>query len=294
MDKLEVQVAHYVWHLNNQGKVSKNTVTAYDSDLRLFSSYLKTREPAIGSWNEVRPATLHEYVTHMRDRQALKPSTVARRVVAIRSFFQYLKEQGVVEEDPCDELRHPGPPISPPRVLSEEEVQQLLHQTTLNSSPKGLRDRAMLEVLLATGMRVSQLTALKMGDVDIASGTLRLLDGQEERILLMSAQAIQALRDYLERGRIQFLRDLSTAALFVNYNGRRLSRQGVWLIIKQYVKKANIPGNVTTRTLRHSFAHHQLAEGVSIDELQNLLGHTSPAATRAYLRTNRVDDDDET
>jgi len=291
VDELEAQVSHYVWHLNNQCEVSRNTVTAYDSDLRLFSSYLKTREPAIGSWNGVRPETLHEYVTYMRDQQTLKPSTVARRIAAVRSLFRYLKEQGVVQEDPCDGLRHPGPLASPPRVLSEEEVQHLLHQTTLDSSPKGLRDRAMLEVLLTTGIRVSQLIALRMGDVDMASGTLRLLDGQEERVLLMAAQAIQSLQDYLERGRIQFLRDFSTPALFVNYNGRPLSRQGVWLIIKQYVKRANIPGNVTTRTLRHSFAHHQLAEGISVSELQTLLGHASPAATRAYLRTNRVNDE---
>ncbi len=290
MDELDEQIAHYVRHLHDRGGVAKNTATAYDSDLRLFSSYLKTNEPAIESWNDVRSTTLNEYVTYMRDRQMLKPSTVARRVTVVRLFFRYLKEQGVVQEDPCDDLRHPGPQTSPPRFLSEEELQRLLHQTTLDSSPKGLRDRAILEVLLTTGMRVSQLISLRMGDVDIASGTLRLLDGQQERVLLMSAQAIQSLRDYLERGRIHFLRDQSVPALFVNYSGRSLSRQGVWLIIKRYVKKANIPGDVTTRTLRHSFAHHQLAEGVSVGELQNMLGHVSLATTRTYLRTNQVDD----
>jgi integrase/recombinase XerD len=294
MNPLIEQINRFVEHMRHSGS-TENTVAAYDSDLRMFLKYLQSRELGVISWQDVGTPLLQQFVTYMRNEQQLKDSTITRRIFAVRAFFHFLRSERVIANDPCKNVSYPAIHRPLPRVLSDEEIEHLLAQPAKHAadgSSIGLRDHAILETLYASGMRVSQLISLRMGDVDIASGTIRIMENNgTERLVLLSSRATAVLRTYLERGRMRFLRDPASPALFLNRSGKPLSRQGIWLIIKRYVKQAGIDGHVTTTTLRHSFARHHLAEGANLRELQAMLGHASPASTRAYLKLHEAIDE---
>jgi len=213
-------------------------------------------------------------------------TTVARKVAAIKSFFHFLVAEGFIRDDPTATLDSPRVKKYLPRAISQEDVEKLL-EAPGKDTPRALRDRAILELLYATGMRVSELVALNAGDVDLASASVRCFGkGGKERVIPIYERAVQAIDAYLHKGRIHLLRDPEQKALFLNQRGLRLTRQGLWLIVKGYVKVAGIQVQVTPHTLRHSFATHMLRGGADLRNVQELLGHANIATTQVYTQVS--------
>jgi integrase/recombinase XerD len=215
---------------------------------------------------------------------------VARKVAAVKSFSHFLAHTGVVVDDPAADLDSPKVKKRLPQTLSPEDVDNLLAMPAKGGdSPKSLRDQALLEVLYATGMRVSELATLTVDDVDLEAGTIRCIGkGNKERVMPLYPQAADAIRNYLDHGRDQLLTDGSSEkALFLNPRGEQLTRQGLWLIIKYYAKQLGIADRVTPHTLRHSFATHMLNGGAGLREVQKLLGHANISTTQVYTHVTR-------
>ena len=228
--------------------------------------------------------TIAGYLLQLRDKEH-SSSTVARKTAAIKRFFRYLASEGLVSENPALQVGTPKVAKKIPRTLGIDEVDRLLTTIREGSGPKTLRDLAMIELLYATGMRVSELISLNLDDVNLASRTARCLGkGSKERIIPVYPRAAMAVSAYLEDGRLNYLKDREERALFLNPRGGRLTRQGLWLIIKEYVELAGIQSTVTPHTLRHSFATHLLAEGAGLREVQRLLGHSNVSTTQIYTQ----------
>lgn len=272
----------FIDHLMVQLGYSQNTLSAYRNDLGQFAEYLT----AAGwlRWAQVTENTIAGYLLQLRDKE-YSSSTVARKTAAIKRFFRYLASEGLVSENPALQVGTPKVAKKIPRTLGIDEVDRLLTTIREGSGPKTLRDLAMIELLYATGMRVSELISLNLDDVNLASRTARCLGkGSKERIIPVYPRAAMAVSAYLEDGRLNYLKDREERALFLNPRGGRLTRQGLWLIIKEYVELAGIQSTVTPHTLRHSFATHLLAEGAGLREVQRLLGHSNVSTTQIYTQ----------
>jgi integrase/recombinase XerD len=275
----------FLEHIESELGYAENTLAAYRNDLRQFESYMERSEPG-EPWPEVSKDALVRYVLFLKERE-YSTATVARKMAAAKSFFHFLVAERVVRDDPTATVDAPRVRKRLPRTLQPEEVARLLAAPEEEGSAKGLRDAALLEVLYATGMRVSELVALDMDDVNLASGTVRCFGkGAKERVIPMHARAVEALRSYLEAGRVAYLREPAQRALFLNPRGTRLTRQGLWLIIKEYVRRAGIQADVTPHTLRHSFATHLLDGGAGLREVQKLLGHSNVSTTQIYTHVS--------
>jgi integrase/recombinase XerD len=260
--------------------LSANTVAAYRNDLEQFAAFLGSTHGLV-SWAELSPTELADFIAYLRQRQYAE-TTVARKLAAVKSFCQFLKEQGILEANPADRLPSPKVGRFTPRAITPEEVTALITAASSDPSPEGLRDRAMLVTLYATGMRVSELTALNVGDVDLERGLVRVNRNPERpRWVPLNPEAVATLQEYLQTGRPLLVQRPDEPALFLNHRGSRLTRQGFWLILKQYADQAGVP-EVTPHTLRHSFALHALSQGCELRELQRILGHVSPATTLVY------------
>jgi integrase/recombinase XerD len=282
---MRAQIDEFLNHINVELGYSPNTLTAYRNDLGQFADYLETQE-SVEQWSEVDLNMVVRYVLHLKERE-YSPATVARKVAAVKSFFHFLVAEGVVVDDPTATLDAPRVGKRLPHALSREDVDKLLAAPLQREGPKALRDAALLEMLYATGMRVSELVALNVDDVNLASGTARCFGkGSKERIIPMHARAVDALRAYMDDGRVAYLKDPNEKALFLNPRGRRLTRQGLWLIIKDYVARAEIDAEVTPHTLRHSFATHLLDGGAGLREVQKLLGHSNVSTTQIYTHVS--------
>lgn len=276
------QIDAFLTHISVEKRYSENTLAAYRNDLSQLADFLDTLSPPPTSWSHIDKKTLVNFVLDLKERE-YSSATVARKVAAIRSFFQFLMSADAIEDDPTATLDSPKVKKQLPKTLSRRTVELLLEAPTKKRPPKGLRDKAMLELLYATGMRVSELVDLDVDDVNLAGASVRCKGrGDEERILPLYATAIQALEDYLQEGRVQYAKVPDEQALFLNPRGTRLTRQGLWLIIKNYVEEANIDEDVTPHTLRHSFATHLLDGGAGLRELQQLLGHSNISTTQIY------------
>jgi integrase/recombinase XerD len=266
---------------------SNNTIVAYRNDLAQLVRYLTTdrqmEEPL--DWKEVDRDTIIDYILHLKEREYAS-STVARKSAAVKSFFHFLFQTGVLADDPTATLESPRVKKRLPRSASPEDIEKLL-TAPQGESPKALRDRALLELLYATGMRVTELISLDLDGVDLDTGTVRCYGkGAKERLMPIHSRAVDALQRYLEKGRPQFLRNDDERALFLNPRGQRLTRQGLWLIVKQYVEQAGLSSVITPHTLRHSFATHMLNRGANLRNVQHLLGHASLATTQVYTRVS--------
>lgn len=260
--------------------LAPNTVAAYRNDLEQFMSYLAGTHQ-FTTWDRLTSAELVDFITFLRSRQYAE-TTVARKLAAVKSFCQYLQQQRILASNPAEQLPSPKVGRFTPRAITPEEVAALIAAASEDSSPEGLRDRAMLLTLYATGMRVSELTALDVDDVDLDGGVVRVNRNPERpRWVPLSDDAREALRTYLQQSRPLLAQRPDQAALFLNHRGSRLTRQGFWLILKEYADRAGIP-DVTPHTLRHSFALHALRQGCELRELQRILGHVSPATTLVY------------
>ncbi|MBC7345200.1 MAG: site-specific tyrosine recombinase XerD, partial [Clostridia bacterium] len=240
----------------------------------------------LGSWCQVTRPVIVAYLEHLKDR-GRAPATISRHLATLKSFYQYLVQERVVSEDPTVDLESPRMGKRLPQVLSVEEVERLLRQPG-TGKPHGIRDRAMLELLYATGLRVSELVSLNLEDIDLDGKCVRCLGkGGKERLVPMGEVAEKYVRLYLRRGRSRLVRFPGEKALFVNQQGKRLTRQGCWKIIKKYARQARISKVITPHTLRHSFATHLLENGADLRSVQEMLGHADIATTQIYTHLTR-------
>ncbi len=294
-ESLITTVNAFIDDLITERGFSVNTVAAYRNDLSQFAHYLSS-PPAedqlapLGSWSGLTSEHLGRYLSYMYSRQ-YAASTVARKTAALKSYCHYLTSGGVLREDPSQSLAAPRVDRYVPRAISEQEVGQLLAQprrAAKTRRPDALRDLAMIETLYSSGMRVSELVALNVDDVDFDLNQVACPGkAGRRRQVPLRAQAMDAVDDYLKNGRPD-LADPDENALFVNHRGSRLTRQGFWLILKAYAEEAKID-NITPHTLRHSFATHALRDGAELREVQQLLGHVSISTTQVYKLVS-VDD----
>ena len=260
--------------------LSRNTLAAYRSDLEGFAAWLKDT-PVAATREQLRT-----YLAHCVDRGA-RPRTTARLLSSLRRFYQYLLREGAIVADPTALLESPrlGRPL--PKSLTEEQVEQLLAAPQANS-PLGLRDRAMLETLYATGLRVSELVALTVPQINLQAGAVRVVGkGNKERLVPLGEEAIDWLQRYLREARPALLRGQTTDALFPTARGAAMTRQAFWHNIKRYARDAGIETNLSPHTLRHAFATHLLNHGADLRVLQMLLGHADLSTTQIYTQVAR-------
>jgi len=285
---MQKKVEEFLTSLEVEKGYSENTRVAYKNDLSQFLDYLKTKaEPPLIDWSGVKKDHLIAYILSLKADREYASTTVARKVAAIKSFFHFLVAEGFIRDDPTATLDSPRVKKYLPRAISQEDVEKLLEAPGQSTEPRSLRDRAILELLYATGMRVSELVALNEGDVDLPSASVRCFGkGGKERVIPIYDRAVQAIEAYASKGRVRLVRDAEQKALFLNQRGLRLTRQGLWLIVKGYVKTAGIKVPVTPHTLRHSFATHMLRGGADLRNVQELLGHANIATTQVYTQVS--------
>lgn len=290
---MDDRIGHFLYFMSVEKGASGNTIAAYRNDLRQFSDFLvnKTNTSNRISWEHVGTDHITSYVLELKGRNYAQ-ATVARKVAAVKSLFQYLHAEGQVSRNPTESLESPRVSKSLPKPLSVREVDELLLQPEKRRTPESKRDRAMLELLYATGMRVTELVSLNVRDVNLRAGFVRCFGkGSKERIIPIHNKAIKAVKGYIDDGRSRLLGATGETALFLNRRGQRLTRQGFWLILKGYAKKANITTELTPHVLRHSIATHLLHSGkMNLRELQELLGHANISTTQIYthLTTERM------
>ena len=289
---MQEQIQNFLDFLENEKGYADNTIAAYRNDLTQFLRYLEQQDHQYSSWAEVDKDTIINYVLNLKEREYTS-STVARKVAAIKSFFHYLMAEKVIVDDPTATLDSPKVKKRLPKAISREDIERLLAATAEGKSAKSQRDHALLEMLYASGMRVTELVSLDVSDVNLASGTVRVRGkkaSSKERIIPVGDRALDALQTYLNKGRMQLVRDPEERALFLNHRGQRLTRQGLWLIIKHYVDEVGISEDVTPHTLRHSFAAHKLSQGKSLQDIQKLLGHANISTTQVYQHVGQETD----
>ncbi len=284
---MKQQIDAYLNHLAVERGFSGNTIMAYRNDLYSLLKDLESKSHS--DWKSVTTDHLSAFVLLLQEK-GYSETTRARKTAAVRSFFSFLVDDRLIENSPAAELSSPKIGRSLPTALTEDEVVLLLDAPMAVDTPESRRDKAMLELLYATGMRVTELVSLKVSDVNLSGGFVRCIGkGNKERLIPFHEQAMDALAFYIEEGRDSFLNsNPREPALFLNRRGDQLTRQGFWLILKEYARKAGITSQVTPHTLRHSFATHMLRGGASLRQVQEFLGHASIASTQIY--THLTDD----
>ena len=292
-DGLMINIDVFLDHLTTQRNAATNTVVAYRNDLRQFRDYLSDLPRPLGGPDlEIDPldsGTVASFVLHLRDR-GYAEATVARKIAAVKSFFHYASTVGLVSDNPTAALGSPRVQRSIPQGIDPGDVQTLLEVVCAGDTPDDLRDRAMLTLLYHSGMRVSELVALNVDDVDLEGATVQCR-GRAGRVrwIPLAVPASGLVREYLARGRPALARstDGTESALFLNHRGNRLTRQGFWLIMKECGRRAGILDPITPHALRHSFALQHLGNGTSLRDLKELLGHVNISTTQIYTLASR-------
>lgn len=279
MTHMEKEITGFINYLHNVKKMSKNTEMSYRRDLTKLGNYLGGKE-----MSAVSAADLTAYIGSL-ESEGFKPATVSRNVASIKAFFHYLVKEGIVDEDIATALKSPKIEKKLPEILSTDEVVRLLEQPK-GDSPKEVRDKAMLELLYATGIRVSELISLMETDVNMAMGYIVCRDSHKERVIPFGSEARVALGRYIGESRDAMIDDKNCRTLFVNCSGQPMSRQGFWKLIKYYAKKAGIESDITPHTLRHSFAAHLVENGADLRAVQEMLGHSDISTTQIYVNMN--------
>lgn len=282
---VQEQVDRFLRSIQNEKRYSDNTVAAYRNDLRQFSGFLdRAAAGSARSWDEVDHQLIQMYSSYLQE-QGYASSTVARKIASVKSFFAFMLDNGVLTDNPTSALNAPRIEKRLPRILSEKEVKKLMAGPAKGTTPKALRDRALLELLYATGMRVSEIINLRLSDLDVAESHIFCVGRDDKRRQLpLPAQVLESLSAYVKKGRDALLQDREETVLFVNQRGRPLTRQGLWLIIKSYAEVAGLGPAVTPHTLRHSCAANRLAQGADIQTVRALLGHANVSTTLVYKR----------
>lgn len=274
---MEQYIDRYVEYLKNVKKSSENTVASYRRDLLKFARYFKDK--GIESAEEVNETYLNSYVLDI-EKQGMSMATVSRSIASIKSFYAFLLREKIVDEDPSVNIKPPKIIKKAPEILTIEEVNKLLDQPT-NRTPKEIRDKAMLELLYATGIRVTELVTLRLTDVNMKLGFIECHDGERTRTVPVADVAQRALSRYITEVRDEM--SGGSDCLFFNCKGAPMTRQGFWKIIKHYAAGAGIDKDITPHMIRHSFASHMLGNGANIKSVQEMLGHVDIATTQIYL-----------
>ena len=271
-------IADYCRYLTEEKHAQKNTLNSYARDLNQFQTWLMAN--GITDLKKVKKETVNEYLQYMSGK-GKSPATVTRSTASIRSFYNYMLREGRVKTNPAKAVTSQKVERKYPEILTNREVELFLEQPKCVDE-KGFRDHAMLELLYATGIRVSELIGLNVEDVNLTVGFIRCTTHGKERIIPLYTAAVKALREYMEKIRPRIIADENQQALFVNMSGERMSRQGFWKIIKYYQEKAEINKDITPHTLRHSFAVHLLENGADLRSIQEMLGHADISSTQFY------------
>lgn len=269
-------VGDYLEYIKNEKKLTENTLEAYIRDIMQFKEYLQ--ENKITSFKETTKTTVITYLMSLQ-KKGKSTSTISRNLASIRCFFQFLLSKRIIDEDPTMNLKSPKCEKKIPPILTIDEVNLLLSQPNPKDF-KGARDKAMLELLYATGLRVSEIISLNMDDVQLDASLLIVRENENYRVIPIGREALKALKYYITNYRANICNDKEP--LFLNYSGKRLTRQGFWKIIKQYTKRANINKDITPQTLRHSFAVHLIENGADIRTVKEILGHSDISTTQIY------------
>lgn len=281
---MEQHLNHFLESLKTEQGRAENTLAAYRNDLTQFTTFIRSRlldpvEPA-----NITPSLLEAYVSdlHSGAGNTYAPSTIARKVAAVKSFFHFLVQRNVIATDPSAHIASPKVKKQTPRILSRSEIELLLTAAAKTGGHRGQRDSALLTFLYATGLRVTEVVNVKLDDVDWEAGTVTCpgKGGRQRHVPLGAAHSLMA--EYLKNARPALAREVSPPMLFLNHRGQKLTRQGVWLIIKEAAKLAELSELVTPHTLRHSFAKHLLTSGESVRRVQELLGHANLSTTQIY------------
>ena len=271
-------IADYCRYLTEEKHAQKNTLNSYARDLNQFQTWLMAN--GITDLKKVKKETVNEYLQYMSGK-GKSPATVTRSTASIRSFYNYMLREGRVKTNPAKAVTSQKVERKYPEILTNREVELFLEQPKCVDE-KGFRDHAMLELLYATGIRVSELIGLNVEDVNLTVGFIRCTTHGKERIIPLYTAAVKALWEYMEKIRPRIIADENQQALFVNMSGERMSRQGFWKIIKYYQEKAEINKDITPHTLRHSFAVHLLENGADLRSIQEMLGYEDTASTQIY------------
>lgn len=281
---MEHLINEFMEYLQNEKNISGNTELSYRRDLKKMAAYFD--QAGVQKMEEVTEADLKVYLGEMR-KEKFAPATISRNIASIRAFFHYLLKKGIIREDPSEYLKAPKIQKKTPEFLTVEEVDRLLRQPSSDTG-KGIRDKAMLELLYATGMRVSELLNLQTEDINLSFGYVICHDSEKERVLPIGNVSRDALVRYMDKARKLFVKDTKETALFTNCSGKAMSRQGFWKVLKGYAEAAGIHRDITPHTLRHSFAVHMLQNGADIKSVQEMLGHSDISSTQVYLGLDPV------
>lgn len=281
---MKQDIHNFIQYLHQEKQTSENTELSYERDLKKMSLYLT--EHGVNRVDAVTLEVLNSYIIE-QEQSGLKPATVSRSIASMKAFFHYEELEQKISEDPALNLKAPKVEKKAPSILTTEETDRLLSQPKENS-PKGLRDKAMLELLYATGIRVSELISLKLTDVDLSTGYITCVDAHKERVIPITPVAKDTLVRYIREGRPQLVKDENSVWLFTNCSGEAMSRQGFWKLIKSYGKRAGIESEITPHILRHSFAAHLVCSGADLKIVQEILGHSDISTTQVYAHMNQA------
>lgn len=279
---MQKEIDQFISYLHNVKKTSNNTVMSYQRDLKKLVAYMNAA--GITEVKDITFEDLKKYVQYMTDEQ-FKPATISRSIASAKAWYHYMYGQGMITDDISVGLRAPKIEKREPEVLTLGQVNKLLSQP-IGDDPKTKRDRAMLELLYATGIRVSELISLRMVDINLQMSFIICRDAHKERVVPFGPQARMALIEYLETARSAMVTNSECDSLFVNCSGIPMSRQGFWKLIKYYKKKAGIEMDITPHTLRHSFAAHLVENGADLKSVQEMLGHSDITTTQVYANMN--------
>ena len=276
---MEKQINNFLEFIKEDKKLSENTLQSYKRDLMQFENYVNSNKL---NFTKIAEEDIKKYFSHLQN-DGKKTSTISRNVASIRSFYQYLVRNKKVKSDPTDKIQSPKEEKKATRELSSQEVALLLEQPK-DVDLKGTRDKAMLEFAYATGMRVTEIISLDIDDVNLKDGIVVCKTGARQRNIPLGSLSLKALAEYIENSRPILIKDENVKALFVNTNGKRLTRQGFWKIVKYYKEQAHITKDITPHVLRHSFATHLLQNGADLKSIQTMLGHSDISSTQVYMQ----------
>ncbi len=276
---MERQLKYFFNFLENDKKLSNNTLQSYKRDLKQFRRYIEACEI---HYNRVTEEDIKDYIKELQE-EGKKASSISRCIASIRSFYQFVLKNKKIKKDPTQNIQSPKIEKRVPNVLTAKEVELLLEQPK-DIDLKGIRDKAMLEFAYATGMRVTEIISLNIDDVNLEEGYVNCTTGNKQRRIPLGTMSLNALKEYMEEAREILVKTEGEQALFVNINGSRLTRQGFWKIIKYYKEQAHITKEITPHVLRHSFATHLLQNGADLKAIQTMLGHSDISSTQVYMQ----------
>ncbi|MCD6453386.1 MAG: site-specific tyrosine recombinase XerD [Dehalococcoidales bacterium] len=282
---MEKGISRFLVYLTVEKGFSENTVAAYRNDLSQLTSFIKQeadKQNSVPMWANFDRQGMLSYLLNLKERN-YAPATVARKIAAARSFFDFMIAEGSIAKNPSENIASPKIGKALPKPISISQVHRLLEEPIKQAKPEAKRDVAILQLLYASGMRVSELISLNLGDVDTKGCSVRCFGkGHKERLIPIHQRAAQVVAEYLTELRPHLVGDKDESALFLNARGDRLTRQGLWQILKEYAKSAELEGDITPHTLRHSFATHMLSGGADLRSVQELLGHANISTTQVY------------